>query len=133
MQCFEKSTVVMYSTTSIAAPVNEAFFYHGTRTLDMIPPTHNKHSSSISCELFIKSSFRCRLLCDSRIHLIPQNGVGSRMRAWSLFWTSLPDASKSFHCGCLKACRGHCRWSKASLHCTLICRCQCGCVNNNVL
>ena len=129
LQCFEKSTVVMYSTNSIATHVNEALFYHGNRTLDMIPPTHNKHCSSISCELFIKSSFGCRLLCDSRMYLIPQIGVGSKMRVWSPFWTSLPDASKYFHCSFLKACRGHCRCSKASLYCTLLCRCQGGCYN----
>ena len=44
------------------------------------------------------------------------------------YWTNFRDASKActilLHCGCKKACRGHCKCCKAGVHCM----CMRGCL-----
>ncbi|MES9881863.1 MAG: hypothetical protein ABW185_13375 [Sedimenticola sp.] len=143
MQRLEKFTVMMYSKTSNASRVNEArrqLFSQGTRSLDMIPPTQQALLQHILRALYQAAIIWMQAL--ERQQNVPDASdwgwiKDEKGKVWSPFWTDLADASKAcallFHCGCLKACRGNCKCSKASLRCTLLCRCQGGCVNNDTL
>ena len=46
---------------------------------------------------------------------------------WEPYWTSLPQASKSWQellkCGCKLGCRGNCKCVKAEMVCTALCKC----------
>ncbi|KAL8577258.1 hypothetical protein ACOMHN_022446 [Nucella lapillus] len=53
---------------------------------------------------------------------------------WQPLWTTLSDASLAcailLQCGCLKACTGRCKCNRAGVRCTVLCKCEGGCVNN---
>ena len=143
MERLEKFTVMMYSKTSNASCVNEArqqLFSQGTRTLDMIPPTQQALLQHILRALYQAAIIWAQAL--ERQQNVPDASdwgwiSDEKSKVCSPLWTVLPEASKAcallFHCGCLKACRGNCKCSKAGLRCTLVCRCQGGCVNNDTL
>ena len=143
MERLEKFTVMMYSKNTDASHVNEArrqLFSQETRTLDMIPPTQQALHQHILCALF-QAAIIVMQAFEPRQNQPNASDWGwikdEKTNVWSPFWTDLPVASKAcallFHCGCLKACKGNCKCSKAGLRCTLLCRCQSGCINNDTL
>ena len=143
MELLERFTILMYAKTSNASHVNVArweLFSQGTQTLDTIPPTQ---------QALLQHAFRA-LYQVSHIWnqcLEPQQDLpdasdwgwvkDEKSNVYAPLWTVLPDASKAcallFHCGCTKVCRGNCKCSRASLRCTLLCRCQGGCINDDTI
>ena len=141
MQGLERFHIVMYSKSCSAATVNQArqqLFSHGLRSLEAIPPSqaalfeHLKRSIIQACFIWRQAA-----TCHQVVPNFSAWGweLDERSQQWVSFWTTLADASKAYalllHCGCKKACRGHCKCSKAGVRCTSLCKCEGGCVNND--
>lgn len=140
MQCIERFVILMYSKGCSATGVNLAryqLFSTGSKSLENIPPSqaalfqHIKRALLQAC-FFWKQA------------IIPQQDIPDfsewgwhKVQAadWQPLWTTLSDASDAcailLHCGCQKACTGRCKCSRAGVRCTVLCKCEGGCVNNS--
>ncbi|KAL8582187.1 hypothetical protein ACOMHN_004106 [Nucella lapillus] len=136
MCALERFVVVMYSKG--LGRVNEArfrLFTSGKKTLEALPPTQAALYQHI-CRAVLQNIFWTQA---TSVHQdIPDfhdwgwhkdsNG------GWLPFWTTLEDSSKAcsilLQCGCAKSCTGNCKWCRAGVRCTSVCKCEGGCVNN---
>ena len=61
--------------------------------------------------------------------------LNEKTRVCSPKWTILEDVSQAcwqlFHCNYEKACKGNCKCGKAGLRCTVLCRWETWCINND--
>ena len=114
------------------------------RTLDHTPPPPHTHTGNAASTCKASS-------VPGRLHLettrqrhqdVPDVSAWGwtqdvNTKLWVPFWTVLDDASKAcallHHCGCGKACRGNCKCTKAGIKCTILCNCEGGCINNDVV
>ena len=139
METLEKFVVVMYSKGCGVVRLNKArlrLFTSGKKTLEALPPTQAalyQHVRRAVLQTIIWSQA-------TSVHMnIPDfqdwGWHKSSNREWLPFWTTLGDSSNAcsilLQCGCLKSCRGKCKCSRAGVHCTVLCKCEGGCVNND--
>ncbi len=142
MKNLERLTVLMYSKQCAAYSVNIArklMFTHGLKSLDAIPPTQHalyQHAKrAVLIVAFIWRQAFCKLPAEPEPD---QWGWewNERMKMWVPLWTTLPDPNQGcamlLHCGCTVACRRNCKCSSAGIRCTLYCKCEGGCTNNEL-
>ena len=140
MQRLEHLTVLMYSKNCRSTSVNEArklMFTVGLKPLESIPSTQHVLLQHTKRALLIAAFIWKQPL--SKTSTIPKPSewgweLSDRTKAWALYLTNLPDASKGcsllFHCGCLVACKGNCKCHRAGLRCGPLCKCEGGCTNS---
>ena len=141
IQCIERFVVLMYSNTCGSPTVNDArhhLFSNGSRSLDSIPPTQAALFEHVK-RFLLQASFiwKQSTTCHQEIPVFDKCGWehDKHITQWLSFWATLADASKAcsllLHCGCTQSCRGNCKCSRASLRCTLLCKYEGGCLNND--
>ena len=141
MERLERWTVIMYSKSCGCSRVNHArkqLFSHGKCTLEKIPPTQEALLQHTKRALH-QAGYVWRQAREREQHIPDPSEWGwvlnEQTRVWSPRWTMLEDVSKAcsllFHCNCEKACKGNCKCGKAGLRCTVLCRCEGGCINND--
>ena len=140
MACLERLTVLMYSKNCGSSSVNEArkrLFTHGPKSLDSIPPTQHALFQHTKRALLI-AAFTWKQSLPKDPELPDPTSWGwrnDRTKAWVPHWTDLPDASRGccllLHCGCTIACRGNCKCHRAGIRCSIFCKCEGGCTNND--
>ena len=134
LEVIERFVVLMYSRTSALSRVNDArkqLFPQKSRSLENIPPTQ------AALELHLKRArYQCNCcnMCLSPDPQLPDPsdwGWTKVSTEWQLFWTTLPEASKSYyeliHCGCKKGCHRRCKCVKAMFKSTSLCVCSGDC------
>jgi hypothetical protein len=143
LQRLEQFVVNMYSRGSQVhgLNVNEArlrLFSSGQRSLENIPPTQAALLEHVKRALLQASFFWKQ--ATSAYQAIPDFSewgwkLDDAGKTWLPFWSPLADAgiacSLLLQCGCTKSCRGNCKCSRAGVHCSVLCKCEGGCCNNN--
>jgi len=141
MRHLERWVVLMYSKNCSAYSVNEArkvMFTHSLKSLDSIPPTQHAIFQHAKRALLIAAFIWKQSL--SKKPKIPNPSEwgwewNSRTKQWVPYWTDLADVSQAcsllLHCGCTIACRGNCKCHRAGLRCSILCKCEGGCTNND--
>ena len=140
MKTIERFFVGIYKKSCSASAINEArhqLFTSGSRNLEALPTTqaalfeHIKQAILQACFIWKQSG-----QCQQNISDFANWGwtFNKQNNKWVPFWASLPDASSAcqllLHCGCMVACQGNCKCYKARMHCTSLCKCDGGCLNN---
>ena len=141
MQRIERFVVLMYSKTCGLATVDDArchLFSTGSRSLENIPPTRAALFQHVKRSLLqVSFIWKQSTTCHQTIPVFHQWGWehDEHSQVWLPVWTTLPDASKAcallLHCACTKGCRQNCKCCRADLHCTTLCKCKGGCLNNS--
>ena len=134
MSCLEHYVILLYDQTCNITDINRARkqLFSKVRQLDRIPPTR-----AALLEYAKRSVFQFQagyIWAQSLVanQQLPQPSAWGWTKIsehhWILFWTSLPEASKSckelIECNCKKGCQPPCKCSKASLPCTELCNCS---------
>ena len=118
--------------------VNETrlqLFSSGKKSLEYLPPTQTALYQHI-CRAVLQVTIWSQA---TSIHMeIPDfqewgwHKESSGM--WLLYWTALQDSSKAccilLQCGCMQSCTRKCKCSRGRVRCTVLCKCEGGCVNN---
>ena len=139
MQNIERFVVLMYSKGCGAAGVNEArhcLFTTGSRSLENLPPTQAALFQHVKRAL-LQASFYWNQATSVQQEIPDfsewgwhKDGTGT----WQPLWTTLSDASAAcdllVRCGCLKGCMGRCKFHRIGVRCTILCKCEGGCLNN---
>ncbi len=126
----KRFVVIMYSRTAPHQDVNtsrQPMFSQGTRSIESIPPTQAALAQHVRRAAFQAGHVWGRSL-DS-IQELPSASDWGWFRfsdGWVPNWTSLPEASKAcselIRCGCKQACWGLCKYTRANLPCTALCK-----------
>ena len=135
-------SVLMYSKHCDSHSVNEArklLFTHGLRSLDCIPPTQNALFQHARRALLI-SAFIWKQSLSKNPQVPEPRDWGwewhDRTKEWVPYWTDLPDASSGccllLNYGCTVACKGNCKCHRAGIRCSILCKCEGGCTNNDI-
>ncbi|KAL8561604.1 hypothetical protein ACOMHN_024839 [Nucella lapillus] len=139
MQRLERFVIVMYSKGCSAADVNTAryqLFSTGCKLLEKLPPTQAALFQHVKRAL-LQASFYWGKATSIQQEIPDFSEWGwhkDGTNTWQPLWTTLSDASLAcailLQCGCLKACTGRCKCNRAGVRCTVLCKCEGGCVNN---
>ena len=105
----------------------------------LVPRSHWPYHSSTLPRALLQASFYWNQATAVQQNIPEFDAWGwyqdSTSKTWEPSWTNLGDTSKActilLHCGCKKACRGHCKCCKAGVRCTSICACEGACTNND--
>ena len=142
MQRIERFVLQMYSKGCDSAGVDEArhrLFTTGKKSLDKLPPTQAALYQHVRRALLQASFFWNQALISQQE--IPDFSEWGWQRddhsmKWIPLWTVLSDASKAcsilLHCGCVTTCGGRCKCKRAGVSCSSLCKCEGGCINNEV-
>ncbi|KAJ8396483.1 hypothetical protein AAFF_G00017890 [Aldrovandia affinis] len=138
MQRIERFVILMYSKECGAAGVNEArhrLLTTGSRSLESIPPTQAALFQHVKRALLQASFYWSQATSvQQEIPDFSEWGWHKDGTAWQPLWTTLSDASAAcdilLHCSCLKACTGRCKCNRTGVRCTVLCKCEGGCLNN---
>ncbi|KAL8590645.1 hypothetical protein ACOMHN_011080 [Nucella lapillus] len=139
MQRLERFVIVMYSKGCSAADVNTAryqLFSTGCKLLEKLPPTQAALFQHVKRAL-LQAIFYWGQATSIQQEIPDFSEWGwhkDGTNTWQQLWTTLSDASLAcailLQCGCLKACTGRCKCNCAGVRCTVLCKCEGGCVNN---
>ena len=140
MQKLERFVIIMYSKGCGLAKVNQArlrLFTSGKKTLENIPPTQAALFEHLKRAL-LQASFYWNQATSVHQEIPDFSEWGWQKEdsdIWLPYWTTLKDASKLcsilLHCGCETSCTRNCKCSRAVVHCTGLCKCEGGCMNND--
>ncbi|MPC48581.1 hypothetical protein E2C01_042358 [Portunus trituberculatus] len=136
LECF---VVVKYSKSCGQKRVNEArhkLFTSRKKKLEDLPPTQAALYQHILRAL-LQTCFFWRQATSVQLDTPDFQDWGWQKTStgeWLPFWTTLEDSSKAcsilLRCGCEVSCTGNCKCSRVTVHCTVLCKCEGGCVNN---
>ena len=138
MKIIERFVVVMYSKGCGLERVNEArlqLFSSGKKSLEALPPTQAALYQHICRAVLQAVIWNQATSVDMSIPNFKEWGwYKDSSGKWLPYWTDLDDSSKAcsilLQCGCMKSCAGNCKCSKAGVRCTILCKCEGGCMNN---
>ena len=134
----ERYVILLYDKASSEMRINNArkfLFAHKGRDIENIPPTQDALKQHLLRVGYQAGHIWGQALMKAPSVPSPEDFGWSRKNdteEWQVKWTTLPPAGMAcraiLKCSCTKGCNGKCQCKKASLSCTMLCKCG-GCKN----
>ena len=137
MRTLKEFCIKIFSKTCQEKELNSARRIMFTTGLKTIPPTLNSYYQDGRRSVLVGAFMWARCLVAKPT--IPEYSSwgwewNPRLMKWVPYWTDLPDVSKGcamlVQCGCKVACRGNCKCHRMGKRCSLLCKCEGMCMNN---